>query len=127
MRLKLWTAIEAGTVTANLEINNYSASEKVQSTKFGPIVVNLGGAFAAEEHDTTPAINFSLEPISLIIDPVNSSEVTFKRVFKVSAEIANPSLAAKTFCDINLAKVTDVVSQWKLLTDAYVTNYDTTL
>jgi hypothetical protein len=127
MRVKLWTSVEGGAIKANVEINNFSSSEKVQATKYGPINVNFGGAFAADAGGGAPACNFSLEPINLVIDPANSTEVTYMRVFKVTAETPDPALAAKTFCDVNLVKLTEAVSQWKGLSDLYTTNYDTVL
>lgn len=127
MRVKLWTSIESGAVTANLEINAFTAQEKVQATKFGALNINFGGAFASPQTQDSPAINFSLEPIHLVIDPVNGSEVSYRRVFRSSAEISEPALAAKVFCDTNLAKLQEAVAQWKSLSDQYTTNYDTTL
>jgi hypothetical protein len=127
MKLNLWTDIVDGIVSAYVEVNTFTSSEKVQAGKFGPIYVNLGGAFAAAAAPPDPEVNFSLEPINFVIDPINSTEVNYSRVFKTTAETPNPALAAKVWCETNLVKITDVVAAWKALTDNYIVDLNAVL
>lgn len=127
MQVKIWSAVEQGVNIAYVEINNYTPNEKVQAAKFGNLKINLGGAFAGPASGTTPAINFALEPIYITIDPNNSPEVKYQRVFKQSAEMPEPAYAAKIFCDTNLQKITDDVTNWKSITDEFIVNYNTVL
>jgi hypothetical protein len=101
--------------------------KKTQANKFGPLTVNLGGAFAELVAPDLPQVNFSLEPISFLIDPASQSQATYQKIFKSTAEVLNPSVAAKVFCDANFSKISDAVTSWKNLADPYATNYDSIL
>lgn len=127
MQVKIWSAVEQGVNLAFVEINNFIPAEKVQAAKFGVLKLNLGGAFAGLASGTTPAVNFALEPIYITIDPNNSPEVKYQRTFKKTAEMSEPAYAAKIFCDLNLQKITDAVTEWKSLSDEFIVSYNTTL
>jgi hypothetical protein len=127
MQIKLWSSIEQGVNIAYVEISNFTPAEKVQAAKFGALHINLGGAFAAPASGTTPAINFALEPMQVTIDPNIIPEIKTQKVFRKTAEIVEPGYAAKIFCDSNLQKISDAVTNWKSLTDEFIVNYNTVL
>jgi hypothetical protein len=128
MKVRLFTTVDDGVDAAHLEITGFSNDEKVQASKFGALILDLGGIFAEAAIPeqagppvvpAVPAVNYSLEPIRISLDPAVTNTVMYDRIFKKSAEFPIPGLAAAAFCRINLAKIHAAVTSWKALTDQY--------
>jgi hypothetical protein len=132
MNVKVWSEVSAGLDIAHIELSAFTSQEKSQASEFGPLVINLGGVYTAS---VTPggggsavAVNFSLEPIKLVIDPSSSmAPVDYDRIFPLSAEYVVPGACANAFCNAALAKITDAYNTWKSQTTAFVVNLNQTL
>lgn len=125
MRIKAYSYVESGIDKASIEIDNFTPDEMTQAKLFGTLQINFGGVFAQDAitdsngNVTTPAVNYSLAPLSRIIDP-NSGSFKLVQVFNKGVEYPVPGLCAQVFCKTNMDKTVQAIQAWKALTDQYI-------